>query len=48
VGLSIAFFGLAVVVFIVLKLVLMGSVSSASTEMTRGSPAAAQAAPGAR
>jgi type VI secretion system protein ImpK len=49
VGLSIAFFGLAIVVFIVLKLVLAGSVSSASTEMTKGStPAAAQAPPGAR
>ncbi|HEY1696497.1 MAG TPA: type IVB secretion system protein IcmH/DotU [Polyangiaceae bacterium] len=49
VGLSIAFFGLAVVVFIVLKLVLAGSVSSAAADMTKGSvPAAAQAAPGAR
>jgi type VI secretion system protein ImpK len=47
VGLSIAFFGLAVVVFIVLKLVLVGSVSSAASEMTRGSsPSAAQASPG--
>ena len=49
VGLSIAFFGLAVVVFIVLKLVLAGSVSSAATDMTKGNaPAAAQAAPGTR
>jgi hypothetical protein len=49
VGLSIAFFGLAVVVFIVLKLVLAGSVSSAATDMTKGNPpTAAQAAPGTR
>jgi type VI secretion system protein ImpK len=49
VGLSIAFFALAVVVFIVLKLVLAGSVSSAAQDMTKGNPpAAAQAAPGAR
>ena len=49
VGLSIAFFALAVVVFIVLKLVLAGSVSSAATDMTKGlPPPAAQAAPGSR
>lgn len=49
VGLSIAFFVLAIVVFIVLKLVLAGSVSSASTDMTKGyAPAAAQALPGTR
>jgi type VI secretion system protein ImpK len=48
-GLSIAFFGLAIVVFIVLKLVLAGNVSSASTEMTKGNaPAAAQVSPGTR
>jgi type VI secretion system protein ImpK len=48
VGLSIAFFGLAVVVFIVLRLVLSGSVSSAAKDMTKGIPtgAPAQAAPG--
>jgi type VI secretion system protein ImpK len=49
VGLSIAFFALAVVIFIVLKLVLAGSVSSASKDMTSGShAAAAQASPGRR
>jgi type VI secretion system protein ImpK len=49
VGLSIAFFALAVVVFLILKLVLHGSVSSAATDMTKGiPPAAAQASPGAR
>ena len=49
VGLSIAFFGLAVVVFIVLKLVLAGSVSSAAADMTKGiTPAGAQASPGTR
>jgi type VI secretion system protein ImpK len=46
VGLSIAFFGLAIVVFIVLKLVLSGSVSSAARDMTKGAPPSAQAAPG--
>jgi type VI secretion system protein ImpK len=40
VGLSIAFFALAIVVFIVLKAVLAGSASSAATEMTKGAPAA--------
>jgi type VI secretion system protein ImpK len=49
VGLSIAFFGLAVVMFIVLKLVLAGNVSSAAQEMTKGNPpTAAQTAPGTR
>ncbi|HEY3816641.1 MAG TPA: type IVB secretion system protein IcmH/DotU [Polyangiaceae bacterium] len=49
VGLSIAFFGLAVVVFIVLKAVLWNSVNNAATDMTKGNaPAAAQAAPGTR
>jgi type VI secretion system protein ImpK len=49
VGLSIAFFGLAVVVFIVLKLVLAGSVSSAAADMTKGiTPVGAQASPGTR
>ncbi len=49
VGLSIAFFGLAIVVFIVLKLVLASSVNTAAMDMTKGSaPAAAQAAPGTR
>jgi type VI secretion system protein ImpK len=46
VGLSIAFFGLAIVVFIVLKAVLAGSVSSAASDMTKGIPAAVS--PGAR
>jgi type VI secretion system protein ImpK len=41
VGLSIAFFGLAVILFIVLKLVLAGSVSSTADEMKKGIPAAA-------
>ena len=41
VGLSVAFFVLAVVIFIVMKLVLAGSVSSASKEMTQGIPSAA-------
>ena len=46
VGLSIAFFVLAVIVFVVLKLVLAGSVSSASHEMLKGNPTTpAQAAP---
>jgi type VI secretion system protein ImpK len=49
VGLSIAFFALAVIVFLVLKLVLAGSVSSASQDMTKNNPpATAQAAPGSR
>ncbi len=43
VGLSIAFFVLAVVIFIVMKLVLAGSVSSASKEMTQAIPTAAAA-----
>jgi type VI secretion system protein ImpK len=46
VGLSIAFFVLAVIVFIVLKLVLGGAVSSAAHEMLKGiPPATAQTAP---
>ena len=49
VGLSIAFFALAIVVFIVLKLVLAGSVSSAAADMTKGNPPpTAQASPGPR
>jgi type VI secretion system protein ImpK len=49
VALSLGFFGLAVVVFIVLKLVLAASVSSARNEMTSGShPAPAQVAPTSR
>ena len=45
VGLSIGFFALAVVVFLVLKLILGASVSSAAESMTKGAPAATQAAP---
>jgi type VI secretion system protein ImpK len=48
VGLSIAFFGLAVVVFIVLKLILAANVSGAASDMTKGIPPAAQASPGTR
>ena len=44
-----AFFALAVVMFIVLKLVLAGSVSSAAADMTKGNPPpTAQASPGTR
>ena len=41
VGLSIAFFVLALVVFVLLKLVLAGSVSSAASDMVKGTPSAA-------
>jgi type VI secretion system protein ImpK len=46
VGLSIAFFALAIVVFVVLKLVLAGSVSSAAQDMNKGSAPAATATQG--
>lgn len=50
VGLSLAFFGLALIVFIVLKLVLASRVSSASSDMYRDNPTAAatQASPARR
>jgi len=49
VGLSIALFALAVVLFIVLKLVLVGSIASAKHDMTRKSvPAATHASRGER
>ncbi len=49
VGLSIAFFALAVIVFIVLKVVLAAQVNGAASDMTKGiPPAGAQASPGTR
>jgi len=49
VGLSLSFFALAVVVFVLLKLALAASVSSATQDITKGSlPAAASPAPAKR